>query len=258
MAMDAGQTHMRPVDTLASSAIGTQAEPPPEAVDQTPGDLQLINQFREQVKVPGWLSAAYKRAAEDRHYLHTEVFAEDDPERASCNDLLRSIYAKLALIWPENPEPNVKPPELVEPEWPDDQMIDDQTGAPVEQLKEVWAKISRKRERLARTSALVLKKFAKQSRMGPVFQRAALEAMTTSLAWVKVGWMEDPTKDCLGRRQTRPDGLDQAAKLRQLLTEYQDGLWSDDDARFREMKDLEEYVRRSASSWRGSPAISAG
>ena len=212
-------------------------------------DRDLIHQFRDQTKVPDWLVEAYEQAARDRKYLSTEVFAEDDPLRASCNDLLRSIYAMLALVWPKDPEPVCRPPKQVPPDWdaaePDPMtgiLVDPVTGHPVEIAKKAWERAEKLRERVAQTTDILLQKFASEASMANVFRRAALEARTVGLAWLKVGWMEDPTKDSLARRQTRPDGLDQAAKLRQLLSDYNDDVFGQDDARWREIQDLKEYV----------------
>lgn len=246
---------------VESGTIGASPEPPPEiATAQAEAgtkdaDRALINQFRDQVKVPGWLVEAYAQAARDRKYLSTDIFAEDDPLRASCNDLLRSIYAKLALVWPKDPEPVCKPPKQVEPDWSDAEpdpltglMIEPVTGQPVELAKKAWERATKLRERAAKTTDILLEMFATEAAMAPVLRRAALEAMTVGLAWVKVGWMEDPTKDSLARRQTRPDGLDQAAKLRQLLADYHAGTFEESDARWREIQDLKEYVGLRANS----------
>jgi len=221
-----------------------------EQVRATEADKKQVAEWLERTKVPAFLQPVFRRAAADRKYLHTDMISADDPNTVTSPDLLRSIWAKQAQMWPDNPEPVVRPPDEVEPSDEDatDGMATDmmmEVGMPVDPVAE-WKAARRKKERISRTASVILSKMGKFAQLGETLQEGGQEAFTVGVVWLKVGWDEDYSRDMLGRRVTRKDGQDQALKLKQLTRDYARGLFTKDDAKFKEMQDLTTYVQRAA------------
>lgn len=243
-------------------------EPVEVEVDAPTDDSEKaqVKEMLEWVRVPGWLKDAFTKASTERKYLHTDAFAEDDPNRVSCNDLLRSLWAKLALIWPQQPEATCKAPQMMDPpqEFIDAAQAEAmQVQAMQQQFAMVgvagpamptplgdaiarWKRDQSVRERTARTAGMVLNKMAKFAHLEQIAQRAALDALSVGLVWIKVGWQEDASRDFLGAKRSRNDAQDQMAKLRQLEMDYAAKKFGQDDARWSELLQLRDYAIRNA------------
>jgi hypothetical protein len=265
------------VEQTIVDAIGGGEDAPVDAaepvVDDAPteeSEASQVKEMRDWVKVPGWLRAAFERAKAERKYLHTDAFGENDPNAVACNDLLRSIWAKLALVWPQQPEATCKPPLQMDPpqdifdqaqlEQAQNQMLmaqaqaagvqippDQMPPSPISDAVAQWKQQQQVRERTARTAGGVLNKMAKFAHLEQVAQKAALDALTTSLVWLKTGWQEDVHRDFLGQRRTRNDAQDQLAKLRQMEVEYAAGDFDQQDAKWNQMLELRAYAVRYAT-----------
>ncbi|MFM2089579.1 MAG: hypothetical protein RLZZ127_68, partial [Planctomycetota bacterium] len=134
--------------------------PAADAPEATDSEKALVRRFLFQTRAPAWLEAAFRRWKQDREYLHTEVFAADDDSKLTVNTLLRSIYAKLGQVWPENPEAVVKPADEVEP-------------SPQDPMRPAWEVYRDLLEQVGKTAAVLNRKWTNEASMLPVFRTGA-------------------------------------------------------------------------------------
>ena len=212
------------------SSIATNL--PPQRQDEA----NLVQRFLQDTRAPGWMEKAYRRWRQDREYLHTEVFAHEDDSRITVNNLLRSIYAKLGQVWPENPEAVVKPGDEVEPDE-------------LDPMRPMWEGRRRALEQIGKTAAVLCRKWTKTSFLTPTLRRAALATFTTGLCWLKTTWEEDTRRNALGVSQRHAGtARDQLIRLRRLSEEYARGDWGEEDGRHMELLDLSDWIRKEAQA----------
>ncbi len=222
------------MSTTTATPPGATTEPLTE--DPRASEAALVQRFLAETKAPPWLERAFRTWEDHRRYLHTEVMAEDDHRKISCNSIYRSLRAKMAHTRPNSPEPSVKPAEQIEPD-PDDPL------APLYQQQK------KQLEQIGRTAAVLNKKWSARAKLGDVLVGAQLEAHTTGICWLKTGWEEDESKNALGQAVRHAGtSMDQLRRLRRLADDYAAGEFTDDDARFEQLLDLSNWLKARAKA----------
>jgi hypothetical protein len=231
------QALIDPEEVMESPVSVEAQDVPPEddEIDPTESERRQVCKFLADTRAPTWMEAAFRRCARDREYLNKEVFAEDDDSKVTVAQLLRSIYAKLASVWPENPEAVVKPGEEVEPEMTDP-------------IYPFWQARRDYLDKVAKTASVLHRKWTKESCMQTVLRKAALSTFTVGMTWLKTGWEEDANRGALGQSVKHSGtGRDQMLKLRDLSRRYASGDFDDDSTEYQDLVDLSDWVRAQAS-----------
>ncbi len=260
------QDASEPLDPQGSApAAGEQmptVRPASEVSEGGPDVRAFIKKLIQQAKVPGWLRTGWDRWEADQEYLHTSLFADENSRQMTVNIAARLIQSKLASIIPTDADISVKHERPVADagivrkdairEGYAQQMA--QFGQVVDvaalikaadQAESEFRMEVEARERFAMTGEAMAKKLADEAKLTKVAGVAGLAAFTTGLAWIKVGWQEDYGRDTIGNARN-DDSQNEIALLALRASEYAAGIFSDDDARYTELKQLTEYARMTA------------
>jgi hypothetical protein len=101
------------------------------------------------------------------------------------------------------------------------------------------------RERFAMTSEALCKKLADEGNLTRTLQAGGLSAFTTGLAWIKIGWQEDYSRDTVGNNRN-DDAQDQIALLALRSAEFAAGAFGESDPKHTELRQLTDYARITA------------
>jgi hypothetical protein len=220
---------------MGEAATGAAEGQEPEAPVVDDSERRQVLKFLMDTKAPQWLERAFRRWKTEREYIHTTIFAEDEPDKLTVNTLLRSIYAKLSQVWPENPEAVVKPADEVEPPL-------DHPARPL------WEAYRLELEQIGKTAAVCHRKWTKDSSMIPTMRKAAISTFTVGLNWLKTGWEEDTNRGALGQSVRHAGtGRDQLLTLRRLSQEFHRGDFDRDCEDYQKLMDLSGWMKQAAT-----------
>lgn len=178
-----------------------------------------IDEFNKRVKIPTWCEDVYDWMDEDAKYISEDcIYANDDDEHGtSTNYILRNQQVLISQIFAKNPTARVQPAPMMGPFPPG--------------LVE-----------FAKTLEIVAKRLTDEAnfkqRLGGVIQ----DVQTYGVAWLKVTTQEDLARDPLGATRHN-DQLDNIARLRTLTSQYSNGDFDENDARYKDLLDLTDTIR---------------
>jgi len=241
--------------TAEAAAQATQ----PNVVRTAPSrERQQMIQWLRQARVPSWLETAWKRWENDRTYINTELFADNDDRQLTVNLAARAVQQKVSAILPYDADCSVQHERGVgsiaiarRDALRQAKAMMESAGIPLQaqvlimaadQAEQQYRDALEARSRLAQTAEALIKKLWDESYGTATARSLSSGAMTVGLGWLKIGWQRDYGRDCLSRMRSE-EQLDQIRLLALRSAEFAAGRFGQDDAKYNELIQLSEYAR---------------
>jgi hypothetical protein len=240
-------------------AVSVTMERPPA----TPDAAATIRKWMDDARIPSWLRTGFEQWKTDRDYVHTALFAAGSPNIISVNLAARVIQAKLSAIIPTDADCHVTAERSV---GSVDQVRRDAirrlaieqkqvTGATqlaplllaAEEAERKYRLEVEAIDRFSQTAQALDKKLFDEAQGTQKERKLGLRGMTVGLAWVKIGWQADYTRDSLGRSRNN-DATDQMGLLAVRAAQYAEGIFGQTDPEYGELMHLTRYARRMAQA----------
>lgn len=180
-------------------------------------EAALIARLEKQIEVPDFAKADYENFELDRKYVNHDCMLLDDEDTVSTNYVLRYQHVLISQLYPRDPSVAVNPKPWIGPYPPG--MFE-----------------------FARTIEVAVKRFADEACFKPALIGMLQDTQTCGIAWLKLNVQQDFMRDPVGARRQN-DQLDNVAKLKTLMTLYENGEIQDGTAEMQELVDATDTVR---------------
>ena len=192
---------------------------PEEAEDYDEAECAKIKLFEDRVKIPKWSQDVFDWMDEDAKYLSEDCIyaAMDDEHSTSTNYILRNQFVLISQIYARNPVARIHPGPIVGDHPPG--------------LLE-----------FAKTLEIVAQRLTTEAKFKQKLGGAIQDVQTYGIAWLKLTTQQDLSKDPIGASRQN-DQLDNVARLRSLMAQFQEGDFDELDSRYKDMTDLEDTIR---------------
>lgn len=185
-----------------------------------------IRKYERRIEPPADVRDEIERWEDMRRYVHTDAMLLDEEDAVGTNFVLRNQHTACALIDPPEPAPRIVPRKWLPPAESD--------GAPLTYPPDLL--------RYAKTHEIVIEFQQKRGGLVETLAGAEQDAMTLPWAVVKMRVQEDFGLDPVGYGRNN-DQLDLLKRYERLRRDYDEGLFTDTDARFAELRDLSNTIR---------------
>jgi hypothetical protein len=189
--LEAGQDGISPeVETLEAPVL-----------EENENDAALIARFEtDHDEVPASVDETLGRLNGLREYVHTTAMLRDEEDAVGTNFVLRTQYALLSILVPQDPTPVLRPRRQLAP-------VEAQ-GLPFT-YEDAHA-------RYAQTQEILIDFQQRQAGLPGIVHGAVQDALTTNVAWIKAIFQEDMRRDPLGYARQN-DQVDLIARYEFLL-----------------------------------------
>ena len=194
------------------------AEPAPEEKYEE-AECDKIKRFEDLVEIPTWSQDVFRWMDEDAKYVSEDCIyaAMDDEHSTSTNYILRNQFVLISQIYARNPTARIQPSPTV----------GDQPPGLLE---------------FSKTLEIVAKRLTDEAGFKKKLGGAIQDVQTYGISWLKMTTQQDLGKDPIGASRQN-DQLDNVARLRSLMEQYQEGEFDETNARYKDMTDLEDTIR---------------
>ena len=201
------------VDGVSETPVAEEAE------DYDEAECAKIKLFEDRVKIPKWSQDVFDWMDEDAKYLSEDCIyaAMDDEHSTSTNYILRNQFVLISQIYARNPVARIHPGPIVGDHPPG--------------LLE-----------FAKTLEIVAQRLTTEAKFKQKLGGAIQDVQTYGIAWLKLTTQQDLSKDPIGASRQN-DQLDNVARLRSLMAQFQEGDFDELDSRYKDMTDLEDTIR---------------
>lgn len=180
-------------------------------------DAALISRFEvDHDEIPASVEETLGRLNDLREYVHTTAMLRDEEDAVGTNFVLRTQYALLSILVPQDPVPVFRARRQLAP-------VETQ-GLPFS-YQEAHA-------RYAQTQEILIDYQQRQAGLPNIVHGAVQDALTTNVAWVKAIFQEDMRRDPLGyaRQNDQVDTITRYEFLLQRRDEDPSGLTPAEEA----------------------------
>jgi hypothetical protein len=208
---------------------------------QAPDDEKaFVSHLEELIRVPEDLRCEYERWAAMRDYVTHVDKSRDTPDTVTTNFILRTQYAVIANVVPNDPSPKITPDEWVPIA---DQVPDMQKPQAIPQLQEgmfndyphEWLVYTKSQE-------IAIKKQAALGGLDAVAIGMVQDTLTLPISWMKMRWVEDYDLDPIGMRHDDSVALT-ASRYDALRRAWDEDEFTEQDARHYEMQELNRILK---------------
>lgn len=209
-----------PLDPMAEDqeAVDPVAEVPEEE-DYNEAECAKIKLFEDRVEIPTWSQDVFNWMDEDAKYLSEDCIyaAMDDEHSTSTNYILRNQFVLISQIYARNPVARIRPGNIV-------------GDHPPGLLQ------------FSKTLEIIAERLTTEAKFKQKLGGAIQDVQTYGIAWLKLTTQQDLSKDPIGATRQN-DQLDNVARLRSLMAQFQEGDFDELDSRYKDMTDLEDTIR---------------
>lgn len=238
---------------VVGEEAGASADP--KADEEARCHEALIRRFEQEAKFPQHEAELVKEIDELRKYVHTDVMKPKVPQGVAENLILRNQYIRMAQTYARDPDLTVEPVKLLPPDVPPE--LDQAMPGASEAMRGEFDAFVRQLEAFGKTIEILVKRHQDDGGLSRIVSGGIQDVQTDGLLWIKATWQENAGRDPIGTPRAN-DFQDTVKRLQTLVQQHEDGEFEEDDARYAEMKDVADSVRKQVMSERWVDTAFAG